>query len=390
MTCFKFWCFRHNWIKQTVYSIELKRVFDLNKPRNLIQGKGLYLIKIEDLFDSTLREKNFPFILTVSFYLIVGMDRPDFEDNQGRCAPGRLKRLQSFQVLLLRHALLNFPTVKRVVYSTCSMYPEENEMVIDEILGNIDAAYKLVPIKHLMKNQWMNFSSKDYKCGDNCLYARPDIDYSNGFFVAVFERNPEVPLPDPHRKKTMNGSLRNDAGEIVPRDDTNENSRHGKCKKKRNSREVTEVEDDNHIDEYLKNEILLETKINNEDKTQEEISDDVIMTQESLIKGVLEKKRRRKYKKDDVQEELNASDVGMVDDAGTIAEIQGCQKKKKKKKRKCGEESTECVDNAINAKQTHEANMETPENDHLETADGARESATEKSERKVREKKRTN
>ncbi|XP_076243549.1 nop2/Sun-like domain containing protein 5 [Calliopsis andreniformis] len=108
----------------------------------------------------------------------------------------RLKQLQAFQVFLLRHALLNFPNVKRVVYSTCSKHAEENEQVVDEILDNVQDAYKLVSVKSLLKDNWINYSSKNYKCSDKCLYAKSNVDLCNDFFVAVFERNSSVPLPD--------------------------------------------------------------------------------------------------------------------------------------------------------------------------------------------------
>ncbi|CAK9799323.1 28S rRNA (cytosine-C(5))-methyltransferase [Anthophora quadrimaculata] len=115
--------------------------------------------------------------------------------NEKKCTQERLKKLQSFQVFLLRHALLNFPKVKRVVYSTCSIHPEENEQVVDEVLENVGNAYKLVPVRELLKQKWLNFSSKKYNCSDNCLYAISDVDLCDGFFVAVFERNFNVPLP---------------------------------------------------------------------------------------------------------------------------------------------------------------------------------------------------
>jgi len=41
----------------------------------------------------------------------------------------RLKKLASIQVRLLMHAMRSFPNVKKIVYSTCSIYPEENEEV---------------------------------------------------------------------------------------------------------------------------------------------------------------------------------------------------------------------------------------------------------------------
>ncbi|XP_060816364.1 28S rRNA (cytosine-C(5))-methyltransferase [Bombus pascuorum] len=127
------------------------------------------------------------------------LDRQIVHGNE-KCDPQRLKQLQAFQVFILRHALLNFPNVKRIVYSTCSIHPEENEQVIDEILENVQDAYKLSPVKDLLNENWLNFSSKKYNCSDKCLYANSDIDLCNGFFVAVFERNFDVPLPEYKRK----------------------------------------------------------------------------------------------------------------------------------------------------------------------------------------------
>ncbi|XP_046740778.1 28S rRNA (cytosine-C(5))-methyltransferase [Diprion similis] len=134
------------------------------------------------------------------------LDRLDVDSNTEKCAPGRLRNLQSFQVIILRHALLNFPKAKRIVYSTCSLYPEENEQVIDDVISQVGDAYKLVSAKTLMNENWLNYSSKEYNCKDNCLYARPETDLSNGFFVAVFERNFDAPLPEIRRKKSKLGS----------------------------------------------------------------------------------------------------------------------------------------------------------------------------------------
>ena len=131
------------------------------------------------------------------------IDREEINGRSEKCAPGRLRSLQSFQVLLLRHALLNFPSVKKVVYSTCSIHPEENEHVIDEVLSDIGEAYKLKSPKEILKGNWINLSSLDFDCKDNCLYARPEVDLTNGFFVAVFERNFDVPLPEYKRKSKV-------------------------------------------------------------------------------------------------------------------------------------------------------------------------------------------
>ncbi|XP_018406874.1 PREDICTED: probable 28S rRNA (cytosine-C(5))-methyltransferase [Cyphomyrmex costatus] len=123
------------------------------------------------------------------------VDRPRQTEMDGMPEPKRLQNLQSFQVYLLRFALFNFPNAKRIIYSTCSLHPEENEEVVDEVLANVGNAYRLLPIRQLLENNWTNFSSKNYNCGDFCLYSKPDNDFCNGFFVAVFERNFDVTLP---------------------------------------------------------------------------------------------------------------------------------------------------------------------------------------------------
>ncbi|XP_011702936.1 PREDICTED: probable 28S rRNA (cytosine-C(5))-methyltransferase [Wasmannia auropunctata] len=123
------------------------------------------------------------------------VDRPKQNNMDGKPESKRLQNLQAFQVYLLRYALFNFPNVKRIIYSTCSLHPEENEQVVDQVLANIGNAYHLLPVRQLLKNNWTNFSSKKYNCGDRCLYSKPDEDFCNGFFVAIFERNFDVTLP---------------------------------------------------------------------------------------------------------------------------------------------------------------------------------------------------
>lgn len=128
------------------------------------------------------------------------MDRPEQSNTNNKLLSKRLQNLHSFQVYLLRYALFNFPNAKRIIYSTCSLYPEENEEVIDEVLTDIGNAYCLVPAKELLGNNWTNFSSKRYNCADKCLYSKPNIDFCNGFFVAIFDRNFDVALPECKRK----------------------------------------------------------------------------------------------------------------------------------------------------------------------------------------------
>nr|CAH7750779.1 unnamed protein product [Callosobruchus chinensis] len=100
----------------------------------------------------------------------------------------RLGKLAGFQILILRSALTRYPEVKRVAYSTCSLHVEENEEVVRQVLET-NYNFKLVDAKKILNSAWNSFGSSDYgELGEFCLYARPNEDFTNGFFVAIFER----------------------------------------------------------------------------------------------------------------------------------------------------------------------------------------------------------
>jgi putative methyltransferase len=63
------------------------------------------------------------------------MSRYEFQDSAKADSPKRLESLSNFQKEIILHAF-KFPSVKRVVYSTCSIYREENEDVVKYILEN--------------------------------------------------------------------------------------------------------------------------------------------------------------------------------------------------------------------------------------------------------------
>ncbi|XP_058818471.1 28S rRNA (cytosine-C(5))-methyltransferase [Topomyia yanbarensis] len=100
----------------------------------------------------------------------------------------RLYKLGGLQYKLLCHAMNAFPAAKRIVYSTCSVYPEENEEIVQGALKH-NGHFKLADAKALLDKEWLNVGSPDYAgIGEKCLYARPEIDLTIGMFVAVFER----------------------------------------------------------------------------------------------------------------------------------------------------------------------------------------------------------
>lgn len=98
----------------------------------------------------------------------------------------RLKRLANVHAQLVNHALKSYPNLKRLVYSTCSANPEENEAVVDEALS-VNGKFKLFNCTKMLKG-WTNKGAPGYDCSDMCLNAVPNVDCTNGFFIAVFVR----------------------------------------------------------------------------------------------------------------------------------------------------------------------------------------------------------
>lgn len=255
------------------------------------------------ILDNSKQFEVFNSLLIISLGMLDRLELNTSSDD--KCAPGRLRNLQSFQIIILRHALLNFPTAKRIVYSTCSIYPEENEQVVDEVLSQVGDSYRLVPARTLMNDNWLNYSSTEFNCKDNCLYARPETDLSNGFFVAVFERNFDVPLPAIKKKKKKEMT---ENGDNVDEKYDKEEGRRKKNTVENKSSEANDGGKLNNLDELI-------TEISN--------SDEVILTKK--------KKSKRKH-------DINDVENGDEEKSPDTSEILSKKKKKCKKSRSENEE----------------------------------------------------
>jgi putative methyltransferase len=113
----------------------------------------------------------------------------------------RIKDLAVFQTKIITHAL-RFPAVRRVTYSTCSVHAEENEAVVAAIL----AAHPDVSVATALPTWPRRGAAFDALLKghtDRLVRALPELDRTNGFFVALFVRSaaPAATNRQPRGKK---------------------------------------------------------------------------------------------------------------------------------------------------------------------------------------------
>ncbi|XP_013190002.2 28S rRNA (cytosine-C(5))-methyltransferase [Amyelois transitella] len=202
----------------------------------------------------------------------------------------RLAKLTSLQEKFLKHAMNAFPKAKRIVYSTCSLFPEENERVITNVVKTSRAKWRVQDVNELLKGKWNNFGSAMYgSMGTRCLYAKPETDLTTGFFLAVLDRD----------EKDLEKSMRhaNNVNHVDDvQDGTIEENNTKKNKKKRKYEEITETADDlEKIDE--------ECKENNNNAGKEDRDSNYSYLENSQEKeNIKKKKKKNKHKHQEISD----------------------------------------------------------------------------------------
>ena len=105
--------------------------------------------------------------------------------------PEDLFDLRFRQIAILKAAMRHVSPGGRVVYSTCSLEPEENEQVIAACLPNSD--FKIIPVQtelqHLQESGELVWKHIDELISGDFLRTIPGVHPCDGFFAAVLERN---------------------------------------------------------------------------------------------------------------------------------------------------------------------------------------------------------
>jgi 16S rRNA (cytosine967-C5)-methyltransferase len=105
--------------------------------------------------------------------------------------PEDLLDLQSRQIAILNAAMRHVSPGGRLVYSTCSLEPEENEQVIATCVPNSD--FKIIPVRteleRLRDSGELVWKNVDDLVSGEFLRTIPGIHPCDGFFAAVIERH---------------------------------------------------------------------------------------------------------------------------------------------------------------------------------------------------------
>ena len=108
-----------------------------------------------------------------------------------RLKPDDLQDLQSRQIAILRAAMRYVAPGGRLVYSTCSLEPEENEQVIATALQG-ETAFQIIPVRNellrLQQSGELVWRDIDQLVSNNFLRTLPGIQPCDGFFAAILQK----------------------------------------------------------------------------------------------------------------------------------------------------------------------------------------------------------
>ncbi|KAI0077870.1 S-adenosyl-L-methionine-dependent methyltransferase [Panus rudis PR-1116 ss-1] len=131
----------------------------------------------------------------------------------------RLSKLAAFQLMMIKHAM-KFPSVQRIVYSTCSVHTTENEHVVRDALKSEECQagrFKLADKKDVLpswKRRGIPEEMDNPSEAASLIRCSPGEDATNGFFVSLFVRETAPSIaPDNKRKDSSQEGAQSDGAE---------------------------------------------------------------------------------------------------------------------------------------------------------------------------------
>jgi len=113
-------------------------------------------------------------------------------DIKWRLKPEDIVRLQQYQIEILRAAMPHVADGGRIVYSTCSLEPEENEQAVEKALA-ADPSFHSVDCKteleKLRASGELIWSDLDSLSSNLFLRTIPGVHPCDGFFAAILQRS---------------------------------------------------------------------------------------------------------------------------------------------------------------------------------------------------------
>lgn len=246
---------------------------------------------------------------------IEGMDLYDYK----QAGAEKLEKLTDLQEKLLRHATTNFPRAKRIVYSTCSLLPEENERVVANVMKSSHGRWKVQSVRELLNNEWNNFGpGEPHSIAARCMYAKPESDLTKGFFLAVMDRNSK------NGSKSTTSILRDeDNVESKIRKDVRQEKKANIKESK--ATELAELPNNIQVEEDL-------TDIQEEEKTESQNDGgELILEENNDGKSIKNVDKMRKKKKRSIDADSHTLNNITDNLSGLLMEEEEIPKKKKKK-----------------------------------------------------------
>jgi 16S rRNA (cytosine967-C5)-methyltransferase len=112
-----------------------------------------------------------------------------------RLKPEDICRLQAYQSEILRAAMEQVAPGGRLIYSTCSLEPEENSEVVEKALA-INSSFRLVDCRaellRLRQDGALQIENVDSFLSGPYLRTIPGVHQCDGFFAAILEKSSAI------------------------------------------------------------------------------------------------------------------------------------------------------------------------------------------------------